>query len=117
MADKLVVVETSEGFRIKWKLDGDYDDLGATIGEGDYKDRPEPKLDDEDKRNAWLADTTAYSFDPEKDAEGYYWFSRKQAVAVLAAIKLAFKKNRPIPTWEKEALAHGWKPPKGFERR
>lgn len=50
--------------------------------------------------------------------EAYVWSTSKQAAAVLRTIKAQVKAaqaKRSLPKWAEQALAAGWKPPRGWK--
>jgi hypothetical protein len=54
----------------------------------------------------------------ELGADGLYWYTRSAASKALAAAKAALTVHRsakPWPEWAKQALAAGWKAPKGWK--
>jgi hypothetical protein len=113
MADRLIVFEGQNVYRIGWYLEEE-EDMGATLGELDVSDIPESEWDYK------MAVKTIISLpDIEKDIYGFYWETKSQATKVLKIIKTAtttYKKSKgELPDWAKKALAAGWKPPKGWK--
>ncbi len=123
MADRLVVFERRDLYRIGYYLE-DEEDIGAVLGEDLNIDIPEqdPGLDwglnsDWDYK---IAVKTILSLpDIEKDNQGFYWETRNQAQKILKLIKIALKNyqdsKKDLPDWAKKAIAAGWKPPKGWK--
>jgi len=112
MADRLVVFEKQNVYRIGWYLQEEQD-MGATLGE---EDKREFSKDEWDYKLA--IETIEALPDVEKDKDGYFWESRKEAQEVLKQIKTAIKSYQSgvkMPDWAKKALAAGWKPPKGWK--
>ena len=128
MADQLVVDYYAGEIRIVWSLD-DGDEFGAILGErhGERLSSRPPK-DDVDAE-CWYADQEARKIFKEaedetmfKDSSGYYWKSESKAKASLKRIKTAIdiglarcRGRESWPEWAREALRHGWKPPKGWK--
>ena len=126
MADKLIMVESRIGYAIQWYLE-DGGDLGATLGEGETH-QSLCKMDREfesgktDKYSlehnvatlaAWKHEGMQHNYD-----EGFYWESKTGATQALRLAKIAVKElrdNKPWPDWAKQAMAHGWKVPKGWK--
>ena len=114
MADKLIVYERRNVYRIGWYLSED-GSLGSALGEtpGDYASDVAPL--DRGEWESWIAERTAASSKPGRDTFGYYWTSRQEALRVLTAIKAGLKQVRPLPEWAKTAIEAGWKPPNGWK--
>ena len=129
MADRLVIVENRQGtYSIRWHLEDD-DDLGATLGEGESgasmgkmeRDFETGKLATDEEREhaastlaAWNTESTQLS----TSENGFFWETRKGAIAALRLAKSALKElrdNKPWPGWAKQAVKHGWKAPKGWK--
>jgi hypothetical protein len=111
--ERLVLDEDRHGlFRIFWYLP-DEDDLGACLG--DYL-LPRQPCEDAEHR---LATESAKALNTgELDTVGLYWYTRSAASKALAAAKAALTIHRsakPWPEWAKQALAAGWKAPKGWK--
>lgn len=119
MKDKLVLDQPSDFWRISWEVvvDGSYD-IGATLGEGspeDWEGDP-PKSDEREEWEHWAAQKAAStSRGVERDGNGFFWESEKDARAAMRIVKEACKQERPMPEWATKALAAGWKPPKGWK--
>jgi hypothetical protein len=122
MADKLVIIEAHDFWRIIWSLD-DGDDIGAHLGDNPPTTVESPS--DKEEAELWYAEREAQLIYNEslmggriiKDSYGYGWESRKDVTADLKRIEAAVKvglDNRPWPEWAQQALKHGWKPPKGW---
>lgn len=124
MADRLIIVESSVGYRIQWEID-DGDDKGAFLGQ-EKKEPPEDfyasttPMD----REYWAAERAGFQVikdgDPDTrghDSTGFWWESRTQATKALAKVKAlmnAALEGVPWPDWAVQASAAGWKPPKGW---
>lgn len=108
--DKLFIDETKHHFFITWFL-ADPEENGASLGEIPA----EIKGEDEHftaSRAAAAAKPTGH--DPYR---GFYWDTRSAAQKALTACNAALRMcrdNKPWPEWAKQALAAGWKPPKGW---
>jgi hypothetical protein len=128
MKDRLMVVETRQGYTLQWNL-GDEDDMGATLGECEDRkslhkleqDFKSGKVAEVDKEHvaatlaAWKHEDVQYS---TYDRDGFYWETKAGATQALRLANIAIKElkdNKPWPDWAKQAAAHGWKPPKGWQ--
>ncbi len=110
---RLVLDEDRHGlFRIHWYIPED-GDLGACLG--DYLLPPQLCEDAEHR----IATESAKALNTgELDTVGLYWYTRSGASKALAAAKAALTVHRsakPWPEWAKQALAAGWKAPKGWQ--
>ena len=125
MADRLIVMDSTEGFCIAWYLQEE-GDTGAVIGEmrwGEVTKFEGSK--DPDERLWFLAERLCQEearLHPDElvqyRARGYTWDSRARAALMLKRIKAQFQaqeSGRPLPEWAKTAMAAGWKPPKGWK--
>ena len=115
MKEKLIVYEDRNAgqrvYRIGWYLPDD-EDMGMTLGE-DLSDIAQ--CDDKEHKAATQA-IEAWD-DVELDGDGYYWESKSKAQAALRVAKQAVEElssTTPMPEWAKQALAAGWKAPKGW---
>lgn len=121
---RLVLDEDRHGlFRIHWYIPEDgvtsaqsawYKfNLGACLG--DYLLPPQLCEDAEHR----IATESAKALNTgELDTVGLYWYTRSGASKALAAAKAALTVHRsakPWPEWAKQALAAGWKAPKGWK--
>jgi hypothetical protein len=123
MADKLVVVEYRDSFRIQWELD-DGDDLGAFLGQS-TKCPPDKAPENKDDREFWAHERAGfqviYSPDSEgcgHDHTGFWWETETKAKFALAKVNAMAKaalSEIPWPDWAVKATAAGWKPPKGWK--
>lgn len=107
--ERLVIDEYGGALRICWYFP-DSGDTGAYLG--DYLTEKTAPTDSEHSTA-----TEALKGQPF-DGVGYYWETRsavnKALVAVRAALK-AKQSTKPYPEWAKQALAAGWKAPKGWQ--
>lgn len=116
--NKLVIVNEELGwgysiYRIQWRIAG-WDDEGAIIGDVDYKEKDLEKNTEEwECIQAFLI--AKKSIGVQKDNNGFFWETKKEAQAALKAIKVGLKdrSNKPLEDWEIKALSMGWNPPKG----
>lgn len=122
MADKLIV-DDSQGhdYRISWYLEEEQE-IGGSLGDGakKYTDKQiEADIKEGgDAHHQIATNAVAGTKNAQHDSRGYYWESRADAkaalAAALAAIKVAESKVS-WPTWAETALANGWKAPKGWK--
>ena len=119
--DKLVIEESlhgCQGFRIYWYL-AEVGDLGAAVGEfkvPTMKPRESYKTD-EDFQCHLVNHVAGKTEGVEHDHNSYFWETRAQAQRALRLLKAELKAardNTPWPDWAKQALAAGWKAPKGW---
>lgn len=135
MKDKLGIVEENYVYRIKWFIAGDEWDSGAILGQ----ESKEELIKMRETWNALIENTASASLDPETlehiaatigalesavvDSTGFYWesmFGARRAIAQangnirLARDVLETNTGKSYSGWEKIALSHGWKPPKGW---
>ena len=109
--DKLVLDEDRGGWVISWYL-ADIGDVGATLGEGSPEANSKDEHDIASLAAKAAAPPSAVSFN------GYRWESRADAQKALRAANAALADARskvPLPDWAKQALAAGWKMPKGWK--
>lgn len=135
MKDKLVITEDHHGnYQLQWYL-GEEQDLGAVLGAdcsaeskpllliwGRALDKGEVHAEDLEH---WAATVGAAS---QKRCEmyqrshgtvsGFYWEHKSDAQQALKLAKLRIeeaKAKTPWPQWARDAVAHGWKAPKGWK--
>lgn len=113
--DRLILDEDRSGlWKIVWYLAecGDYD-YGAYLG--DAHPHSSDSKDDHDIASRAAFDAVApYSH----NHVGYCWETRADAQKALRAAKTALLdaySKTPLPDWAKQALAAGWKMPKGWK--
>lgn len=100
-------------YRIRWYEDGDYGGyIGQSISDGAGSDAPLDRGDWE-----WWAASRAClnSTGWARDNLSIYWDSARLANAALKAVNLALEGERERPKWAAQALAAGWKAPKGWK--
>lgn len=128
MADRIVVVESERGgpgYRIQWEINTDGDiDLGAYCGQSKKKPSDEIPSDPE-AREFWAYERAGFQVigDSPKgycghDRIGFWWETKSHATAAIAKIRALAKvtlSGVPWPDWAKQAVAAGWKPPKGWK--
>ncbi len=124
MKDYVFVTKDYRGhWRLQWFIVED-DCEGAVLGEYDYaKEELETHLSGKngEDREFYIAEIAALdrSGAPgrQHDRYGHFWESEKEAKAALRIVKAALKNDggRPMPDWAKQALAAGWKAPKGWK--
>jgi len=111
----------SESWRLRWFIVED-DSEGAVLGEYEPLSNEEIELQlskqkggDRDYYVSELAVLDAPG--RQRDPYGHFWESEKEAKAALRIVKAALKNDGggPMPDWAKQALAAGWKPPKGWK--
>lgn len=117
MSEPYLVVDGSrDKLRLSWYLPQD-DDIGGNLGEFIHTeaDLLTASPEDIDEVIAYL--TVAKMPNVESDFSGFYWETQKAAKAALSIVKAAIKAgvDRPLPEWAKQALAAGWKAPKGWK--
>lgn len=114
MKDRLTIMEDHYTFGLIWIVDGEE---GAEVGDCPISGRgPEP--DDRSDWECWVAERIAAESGAAtpRRCYGFRWETRSQATAVLRQIKEAWRhRERPLPDWAKQALAAGWKAPKGWK--
>ena len=135
MKDKLTIVEDHRGnYQIQWELNDDACDMGAVLGDdcthdrepllliwGLALDRGEVGSEDLEHRAATVGAASqkhTQMYQSGQVASGFYWERRSDAQQALALAKLRIKEARektPWPQWAREAVAHGWKPPKSWK--
>jgi hypothetical protein len=121
LKDKLVIIEDHHG------------NLGATLGEDCTRsqdpllliwaqalDKGEVGEDDLEHRAATVGAASqkrTQMYPTGTSAYGFYWEQRSDAQQALTLAKLRIKEakdKKPWPQWAREAVAHGWKAPKGW---
>lgn len=110
MKDRLVIDERRGGCRIVWWLAEDRD-YGAALGESGAKpSNPQNEME--------AAEAAVWDMADGREAfGGLRWNSRLAAQRALKIAKQAvaeFEGAKPWPEWAKQALAAGWKAPKGW---
>lgn len=122
--DKWCIVEDGYDFRIQF-YNADVDDMGAYFGDGTNKDGTWPEKADDDEfwnkgHNEAVRMVNSKGLG-ERDRTGmgggFKFQSRSAATAALGILKACHKQaesDKPWPAWAKEALAAGWKAPKGW---
>lgn len=133
--DTLIIVESHLGdYQLQWYI-AEMDDMGAVLGDACSRSQ-DPQLliwaqaldrgevPEEDLEHcaaqvgaATQSHTELYS-DSSGTNSGFYWGSRKDAQEALRLAKLRIKEAKekvPWPQWARDAVAHGWKPPKGWK--
>lgn len=105
----LGTVDTARGWAIAWWHEGED---GLCLGENFPSADHETQVAQAAIFEAGLA--------PERDAlmRLWLWDSKKAAFASLRvanAALVAAESDKPWPDWAQKALAHGWKPPKGWK--
>lgn len=119
MKEKLIVYDDRGIYRIGWYLPDD-DDMGMSLGE-DLSSISQCK--DKEHKAATIAlyqvaNKLCNLEGMELDGFGFYWESKSKAQAALRLAKQAVKdlgSATPMPEWAKQALAAGWKAPKGWK--
>lgn len=109
--DKLVLDENRGGWLISWYL-AETGDMGAALGEGS------PLAGSKDEHDIASLAAKAAATPSTIGFNGYRWESRADAQRALRAAKAALLDARskvPLPDWAKQALAAGWKMPKGWK--
>ena len=111
MKDRLVIEEERRGYRwrICWYFP-EAGDIGAQLGDG----HPHAGTDEHD-----IASRAAFeASEVTVESSGYFWDTKAQATTAMRAANAALKVARskiPLPEWAKQALAAGWKMPKGWK--
>jgi len=133
--DKLVIVESYLGeYQLQWYI-AETQDMGAVLGDSCSKtqdpvllkwalalDRGEVPEEDLEHCAAQVGAashpyTEMYS-GASGTVSGFYWGSKKDVQEALRLAMLRIKeakKKVPWPQWARDAVAHGWKPPKGWK--
>lgn len=121
--DRLVIEEIrGGGYCVGWYLDEEQE-MGLLLGEAWSKNRrtKDRALVKEDELETWAAEHALADVTHERHGEGCFEFeSRAQAVAALKLARAAIRAARAevlLEEWEKKALAAGWKPPSGWEKK
>ena len=113
---KLSIYDADEYlYRLAWYFE-DEGDFGGIVGEELYTENA-LKNASADDREAIVAQLTAAKTEGvQRDAVGYFWESKKDALGALRACKTAMKNTEtPWPEWAIKAQAAGWKAPKGWK--
>lgn len=117
MKDRLVIEEERRGYRfyIAWYFP-ESGDLGAQLGDA----HPHKGADEHD-----IASRAAWGAAPALEGAGYFWETKAQATTALRAANAALRaanatvktaqSSVPLPEWAKQALAAGWKMPRGWK--
>lgn len=116
---RLGIVEPT-GYAEEWRIGWFFaDDNGSVLGDcGKSYTTAQLAAAKPDERYHIIATMTAKTCPGvERDRNGFYWTSRKAAAGALRVIKAAIKADggAPWPAWTKEAIAAGWKAPKGWK--
>lgn len=110
--DRLFIDEQRGVYHLTWWL-ADHDCEGASLDEV-----PSNLKGSQDEHIVASLAALAAKPDGVLPPRGFYWDSRDRAQAALrsvnAALKIA-KAATPWPEWAKQALAAGWKQPKGWK--
>ncbi len=119
--DTLVLDEDRghRGYRIWWFC-ADIDEIGAMVGESPGNP---PKTDDPEEilsyREFSAVHETAKKLASGYASGGFYWEERAAAQRALTLCNAALRATRstenPWPAWALEAVAAGWKAPKGWK--
>lgn len=111
MTSKLVVVEEHYRYYIQWEED---DDMGGYLCQSADDGHGDPPKD-RDEWEHWAASKAVRATEGfARNSTGGYWETENQARSALRVAKEALKQPRELPAWAKQALAAGWKPPKGW---
>lgn len=113
MGDRLFVEARGGVYRLRWFIEDDQEEAHALGEVMSILSEPEPK--ERGVWEDWKAHQIVSEMKPARDRYGYFWDTKKDAEAVLRLVREALKQDRPLPEWAKTALAHGWKPPKGWK--
>lgn len=93
----------------------DEDGLGLYVESTEHLNVPEPK--EREVWECWIAAKVA-SESPNvithRESPTYFWGEESQAIAARKQANAAIKAGRGLPDWAKQAIAAGWKPPKGW---
>lgn len=110
MSSLLMLVDTCEGYCIAFCVDGEE---GLRIGEEDRSSDLEVRAATDAVKLVWK--TTADELFRPVGGE-YIFFSKKTATNAIRTARAALRNiKRPLPSWAIEALAAGWKQPKGWK--
>lgn len=110
MADTLSVYEGRHGYSICWICDGEQ---GGDVGDVDF---PKCEPGAEEHESYVVQETVRTSAGCKKGLDGFYFESRKEAVAAKRAAYFARRNIEvAIPQWAIQAAAAGWKAPKGWK--
>lgn len=100
-------------FRICWLI-VDEGEEGAHLGDYLYEGKPSDVFDEHSVATEAARKVAA----SECDEIGLFWETQSAARKALAAANAALRSHRstkPWPEWAKQALAAGWKAPKGWQ--
>lgn len=115
---KLDILDTSLGYSIGWYFEEE-DEFGLMLGESWPEQNEKPSSDPELQKVREIENAVQKIGYPERrGSSAFYWESltlAKRALACARRMEKAFKVDRPLPDWALEAIAHGWKPPKGWK--
>ena len=120
--DRLVIDSGRHCWRISWLLAEDRD-IGGSLGQADKDGRGSAPADRDDWGH-WAASKAVREAPVEagrpdgRDTIGFYWKSKAGVQAAMRIVKAALKAGqdaRPLPGWAKQAIAAGWKAPKGWK--
>jgi hypothetical protein len=120
MTDAYLIVDDREDhnwkYRLSWYFPDDAD-IGGSLGDSVFTEADLKTIDtsDVDSVLAYLA--VSKLKDVQKDHGGFYWETQRAAQAALRTAKtaIAIGAERSMPDWAKQALAAGWKAPKGWK--
>ena len=113
-----LIVNDSESnnwkYRLSWYLPDD-GDIGGSVGDMSYTEIDLKELDDVDVAIVYLA--VAKLDGIQRDFSGFFWETQAAAQSALRIAKAAIAAgvDRPLPDWARQALAAGWKAPKGWK--
>lgn len=123
--DKLILESKFDGKTyIYWFLE-EFDDIGSALGDDlnvIAEARGGPKdgsTDDEyaEHQDYLLANQTAAKLAVYRDTAGFFWYSEtaaRKAMGTINATRKAAQAEKPWPEWAVQAVAAGWKAPKGW---
>jgi len=127
--DELQIVEDRNGsYQIQWYISNE-DDMGAVLGE-DCGCDPQPLLlqmacsldrgeaaSEDAEHFAATVGAASHPLTEMGDGFGFHWPSKSAAQQALRLANLRIKEAKskiPWPQWARDAVANGWKPPKGW---
>lgn len=114
------IFEGDDGYYLAWEFP---EDIGAEIGElytmGGYQLPPEPSGEKSfEDYITWLVEKTALECNPDWIDRRFNWETKTGGLRALRTIRAAIKTataGKPWPEWALQALAAGWKPPRGWK--
>lgn len=118
MTERLAIKDWNRdsSYTIGWFLP-DVGDFGQMLGDGAESTSEGTDPDTKAACDAIRALPPEHA--PEAlNAHEWRWYSKSGAAAALRVAKAAVaaaKSNRPLPEWAQQALAAGWKAPKGWK--